>query len=158
MKKLIAVLLSLALAAAMSVSAFATAVDEDTADKTVDAVITASIQPTYTVTIPEDVSVTFNETSTDFGSVELTAAQIEPDHAVQVDLDASGALKNAADESKTIAYAVNSEAGAFTTAQYDAAGESTALTIDITQEAWNAAYAGSYSDTVTFTVSYVEVQ
>ena len=35
---------------------------------------------------------------------------------------------------------------------YDA--EKTELTICITADAWNAAYAGDYSDTVTFTVSY----
>lgn len=44
---------------------------------------------------------------------------------------------------------------AFTAQQYTAAGQETPLTIDITQAAWNAAFAGSYSDTVTFTVSYV---
>ena len=33
-------------------------------------------------------------------------------------------------------------------------GDKTELSIHITANDWNAAYAGEYSDTVTFTVSY----
>ena len=141
MKKIMAAILTLALAAAATASAYATEINQDTKDKTVEVTISTSIQPTYTVMIPEDVPVTFNATSTDFGTIELTDALINPGWAVQVDLNASNTLKNEADKSKTIAYTVNSKDGAFTTAQYDAVGESTELTIDITQEAWNSAYA-----------------
>lgn len=157
MKKILASVLALTMLASVSTTAYAAQVNQNTEDKTVDSVITTSIEPTYTITIPEDVSVAFNAQSTEFGAVTLDDAQIDPGYAVQVDLTASGTLKNAADETKTIAYTVNSVDGVFTSAQYDAAGEATSLTIDITQDAWNTAYAGDYSDTVTFTVSYVEV-
>lgn len=102
--------------------------------------------------------VTFNKPSTEFGVIELTSAQIDPGYVVKVALTASGKLVNAADASKTIAYVVNSASGAFTSAEYRFAGDSTALTIDITQAAWDAAYAGYYSDTVTFTISYGEAR
>ena len=106
--------------------------------------------------IPANTTVAFNATSTPFGSVKLDAAQINPGYAVKVELNASGKLKNQADNNKTIAYTINDKNGkAFTAQQYTAAGQETPLTIDITQAAWNAAFAGSYSDTVTFTVSYV---
>lgn len=155
MKKFTAILLALILTLSISVTAFAAEINQDSEPKTTDVTVTTSIDPTYTVTIPADVNVKFNETSTDFGSVKLDAAQIDPGYVVRVALNAGGTLKNAADSSKTIAYAVNDENGAFTSADYDTAGQETPLTIDITQEAWNTAYAGDYSDTVTFTVSYV---
>lgn len=159
MKRWITGLLALTMTAVLATStAFAAEINQDTGAQSADTTISINIAPAYTVTIPEDVSVIFNETSTDFGKIELTDAKINPGYAVQVDLKSSGALKNAEDSTKTIEYVVNSEAGVFTAAQYDAAGESTALTIDITEEAWNTAHAGQYSDTVTFTVSYVKVQ
>ena len=148
MKKLTALVLVIVLSLSLSVTAFA-ADDRGTA-------ITTSIDPTYTVTIPANTNVTFNTLSTSFGAVTLTAAQIDPGYAVKVELNASGTLKNQADNTKTIAYTVNDANGdAFTVGTYTTAGDKTDLTIDITQEAWNAAFAGQYSDTVTFTVSYI---
>lgn len=86
---------------------------------------------------------------------EATAAQIEPDKQIRVALDASGTLKNKTDETKTLPYTVtDSEGNTFTSGTYTAKGNKTELKINITQENWNAAYAGEYSDTVTFTVSY----
>lgn len=148
MKKLTALVLVIVLSLSLSVTAFAA----DNRNTT----ITTSIDPTYTVTIPANTNVTFNALSTSFGAVTLTAAQIDPGYAVKVELNASGTLKNQADATKTIAYTVNDANGdAFTVGTYTTAGDKTDLTIDITQEAWNAAFAGRYSDTVTFTVSYI---
>ena len=157
MKKWIAMLLTLTLALSLSVTAFAAEINQDSDPKKADVKVTTSIEPTYTVTIPEDVQVTFNETSTQFGAIELTAAKLDPEYAVTVTLTASGTLKNEADKTKTIAYAVNSKDGAFSSAEYQNKGDRTVLTIDITQAAWDAAYAGEYSDTVTFTISYGKV-
>ena len=148
MKKLTALVLVIVLSLSLSVTAFAA----DNRNTT----ITTSISPTYTVTIPANTNVTFNTLSTSFGAVTLTAAQIDPGYAVKVELNASGTLKNQADATKTIAYTVNDANGdAFTVGTYTTAGDKTDLTIDITQAAWNAAFAGQYSDTVTFTVSYI---
>lgn len=156
MKKLTALVLTLALTLSLSVTAFAAEINQDSDQKSTDVTVTTSIDPTYTVTIPANTTVAFNATSTSFGSIKLDAAQIDPDHVVKVELSASGTLKNQADENKTIAYTIKDGAEAFTSAEYLTAGDSTALTIDITQAAWDAAYAGQYSDTVTFTVSYVK--
>ena len=51
---------------------------------------------------------------------------------------------------------MNDSKAAFTSAKYTAAGQETPLTIAIAKDEWNKAAAGSYSDTVTFTVSYVD--
>ena len=149
MKKVFAVILAVALMAAMSVTAFAANTTGGDAD------ITTSIAPTYTVTIPADVNVAFNATETAFGTIEVTASQIHPDKCIKVALTTDGELNNAIDNTKVIPYAIkDSEGAAFTSATYLTEGDKTELSIHITADDWNAAYAGEYSDTVTFTVSY----
>ena len=149
MKKLFAILLAVAMMATMSVTAFAANTTEGEAD------ITTSIAPTYTVTIPADVNVQFNATKTDFGAIEITASQIHPDKCIKVALTTDGKLNNAIDNTKVIPYAIkDSEGTVFTSATYLTEGDKTELSIHITAADWKAAYAGEYSDTVTFTVSY----
>ena len=149
MKKVISVILTVALLMGLSVTAFA----ENTTGG--DADVTTSIAPTYTVTIPADVNVQFNATQTAFGAIEVTASQIHPDKCIKVALTSDGKLENSIDATKVIPYAIkDSEGAAFTSATYLTEGDKTELSIHITAEDWNAAYAGDYSDTVTFTVSY----
>ena len=149
MKKVFAVILSVALLMGLSVTAFAANTTGGDAD------ITTSIAPTYTVTIPADVNVEFNATETVFGTIEVTASQIHPDKCIKVELTSDLELNNAIDDTKIIPYAIkDSEGNDFTFATYLTEGDKTDLSIHITAEDWNAAYAGEYSDTVTFTVSY----
>ena len=151
MKKLFAVILAAALVMSLSVTAFAANTAGGEAD------ITTSIAPTYTVTIPADVNVPFNATETAFGTIEVTASQIHPDKCIKVELTSDGKLENSIDATKVIPYAIkDSQGAAFTSATYLTEGDKTELSIHITADDWNAAYAGDYSDTVTFTVSYEE--
>ena len=149
MKKLFALILTVCLLATMSVTAFAANTTGGDAD------ITTSIAPTYTVTIPADVNVAFNATETAFGTVEVTASQIHPDKCIKVALATDNELNNAIDNTKVIPYAIKDSEGAeFTSATYLTEGDKTELSIHITTNDWNAAYAGEYSDTVTFTITY----
>ena len=149
MKKLFALILTVCLLASLSVAAFAANTTGGEAD------ITTSIAPTYTVTIPADVNVAFNATETAFGTIEVTASQIHPDKCIKVALASDGKLENAIDATKVIPYAIkDSEGNVFTSATYLTEGDKTELAIHIAADDWNAAYAGEYSDTVTFTVSY----
>lgn len=142
-KKLIAGAMALTLSLAVTIPAFAQDVE-----------ISTAIEPTYTVTIPETTEIEFNATTTDFGAITLTAARINPGYYVKVAVTPN-ALANTADATKTIPYAVTDAAGtAFTSAKYTTAGDTTALKITITQADWNAAFAGDYSGTVTFDISY----
>ena len=151
MKKLFSILLAVALMATMSVTAFAA---NTTGGSTT---ITIDIAPTYTVTIPADVNVAFNATETAFGTIEVTASQIHPNKCIKVALASDGKLENSIDATKVIPYAIkDSEGTAFTSATYLTEGDKTELSIHITANDWNAAYAGEYSDTVTFTVSYAD--
>ena len=149
MKKVFALILTVCLLATMSVIAFA---DNTTGG---DADITTSIAPTYTVTIPANTTVAFNATETDFGAIEVTASQIHPNKCIKVELTSDGKLENSIDATKVIPYAIkDSEGAAFTSATYLTEGDKTELSIHITADDWNAAYAGEYSDTVTFTITY----
>ena len=149
MKKIFALILAIALMASLSVTAFAANTTGGDAD------ITTSIAPTYTVTIPANTTVAFNATETDFGAIEVTASQIHPDKCIKVELTSDGKLENSIDATKVIPYAIKDSTGAaFTSATYLTEGDKTELSIHITADDWNAAYAGDYSDTVTFTVSY----
>ena len=148
MKKLFAIVLTFALLASLSVTAFAANTTGGDAD------ITTSIDPTSTVTIPADVNVAFNATETAFGTIEVTASQIHPDKCIKVALATDKELNNAIDNTKVIPYAIKDSEGAeFTSATYLTEGDKTELSIHITASDWNAAYAGDYSDTVTFTVA-----
>ena len=149
MKKVFAVILTVALMATMSVTAFAANTTGGDAD------ITTSIDPTYTVTIPANTTVAFNATETAFGAIEVEAAQIHPNKCIKVELTSDGELNNTIDATKVIPYVIKDSTGAaFTSATYLTEGDKTELSIHITANDWNAAYAGEYSDTVTFTVSY----
>ena len=112
--------------------------------------ISVSIDPVYTVTIPANTTIERGEQSVKLGSVSLDNARLEPDKTV----NASGKLKNSKDESKTIAYKIMDGNKEFSTATYAESGNSTNLTLSIDKSEWDKAYAGSYSDTLVFTISY----
>ncbi len=160
MKKIIATVCALALTLSLSTTVFAAEIKQDSDNKTTNTTISTSIAPTYTVTIPADTIIAFNAESTNFGKIELTSAQLNPGYAVKVSAQA-GELKNEADTSKTICYALNEKitegetAKAFTSAEYLTKGDLTSLTIDITKDDWNKAFAGSYTGVVTFIVEYI---
>jgi len=137
------------------VTAFAETVDQNSVSKTADVTLTTSIAPTYTVTIPASVNVAFNAESTSFGSIKVDAAQIEPNKCIKVSLTTDGELNNQIDSTKIIPYTVKAGNDIFTSATYLASGDKTDLTINISKDDWNKAYAGEYKDTVTFEVAYI---
>ena len=131
------------------------------ADDNRNAVITTEVAPAYIVTIPTNMRVPFNQQKTDFGAVTLTKAQLEPNKCVKVTMQCDNLLDNKADAEKTIPYTIyegkaDATGNVFTTASYLSAGEKTDLTIGITQDNWNKAYAGEYEDTVTFQIEYTD--
>jgi spore coat protein U-like protein len=149
MKKVLTFALAIMLVMSLPVTVFAANTTGGNAD------ITTSIAPTYTVTIPADVTVQFNATETAFGTIEVIASQIHPDKCIRVSLASDNKLENSIDDTKYIPYAIKDAEGAeFTSATYLTEGDKTELSIHITDGDWNADYAGDYSDTVTFTVSY----
>ena len=158
MKKLISGISALVIMTAMAVPFSAFADDRG-------AVISTEIEPTYLVTIPADVKVVSGQEKTDFGAVTLEKAQIEPDKCVKVTLVSDNLLKHQKDKTKTLAYTISEKVTdaettketVFTSAVYQTAGEKTDLTIGISKEEWEKAYAGTYSNTVTFKIEYADI-
>ena len=159
---------------AMPITAFAAAepteINEQSDPQSADVLVTTEIAPTYIVTIPADTTVAFNDLSTDFGSVELTQARLDPGKQVVVSVDTDGELNNEADDSKIIPYMVTAQYATGAVGEeympfdvsdrdltFDTAGQAFAMEIQISEDDWNNAYAGEYSDTVTFNVSYEDV-
>ena len=159
---------------AMPFTAFAaeepTVINITSDPQTADVRITTEIAPTYIVTIPADTTVAFNDLTTDFGKVELTQARLDPNKQVRVTVDTDGELNNDKDDTKIIPYMVTAQYATGAEGEvyvpfdvknsdliFDTAGQAFAMEIQIAQDDWNKAYAGSYSDTVTFNVSYEDV-
>ncbi len=115
------------------------------------------------MTIPADTNVPFGAEKTSFGNIELTEARLEPGKFVRVHLNTDYTLENEADAEKTIPYDIvtTDDHGNFDSlkkidAQLEFKGDKCPLTIAITEDDWNKAYAGNYSDTVTFNIMYQE--
>jgi len=151
MRKTVALLLAVLLLISLSVPAGASngINGSDTGSMTVSVTLPA----TYTVTIPADVDIPLNGLTTDIGSISVSNVRIHSGKQITVTADAAGALVSSESAEDTIPYALRCNGTDFTAAHFTANGSKT-LTVNITQSAWDAAAAGSYSDTITFTVAY----
>jgi len=157
MKKTLTLILALALSLGLSAQTFAAdPINQDTDPKTQDVEVSTSIEPSYEVVIPADVRVEFNATSTPFGQVGLSKAKLEPNHQVKVKMEYDKKMENKEDTNKYISYFVkNASTGyEYLGSAFYSPNNYTDLSIEISQSAWDGAYAGEYSDTITFTVSY----
>ena len=163
MKKILSTLLAGVMITVCSSSVYASDIKNSAVPQQGEAVITTEIAPSFIVNIPVDTDVAFNTVNSDFGAVELTKAQLEPDKCIKVTLTTDGTLNNIKDHSKIIPYKIyegNADSVSetiFSSAEYKAVGDKTDLTIHIEGEDWNSAYAGQYSDTVTFTIEYINI-
>lgn len=155
MKKFFAILLAALMVATMSVTAFAAEISPDSDPKTGDTSVSYSVAPTYTVTIPA--TVTLGETAT----ISAENVRVNKGYEVNVKLTSTSAAEGAfvvkSDEGAELLYTVQN-AGTdvkvgntvLTVNPENGASGSTTLSFiaptDIT-------YAGTYTGTVTFTVS-----
>ncbi len=149
-----------AFAAALMMMCSATALPAFAADDNRSAVITTSVDPAYIVTIPSNLDVELNTLNTDFGALSLDSAHLTPDSAVRITLISDYTLNHVDDDTKIIPYSINQgtadQVGAkFVSADFTTAGQSVDLTVSITQDDWNHAFAGDYKDTVTFLIEFL---
>ena len=148
MRKFTAVLLSTMFVLGSFTSVMAQ--DSDTKQTT----ISISVDPTYMVTIPANTTIKSGEQSSSLGKITIENVRLEPDKNVNVSVDASGKLKNTKDTSKTIPYKLMTGDKAFKSASYTENSDNTMLTLLIDKSDWDKAYAGTYTDTLVFTISY----
>ena len=158
MKKLIAFVLALAMAAMMSVTAFAagTTITQGSDPKTGSTAVVYSVAPTYTVTIPSEVTLG--------NSFEIKAENVvlEQGKQLEVKLTATSGTGNAFTVSNGKTGLLTYEV---TVGETPVSVDDTVLTVNPTTAPTGSAtlnfstptntivYAGDYSGTVTFTIS-----
>lgn len=156
MKKVLSLILVSALVLALSGPALAL----DETDPDGDVVISTTVGVTYTVTIPENTTIALNTASTDIGDITLTNAVLAPGFHIDVtvtggDLTTAGAgnMTHGAVATTKLPFTLKIDSTAGTSTTFTANGAKQ-VDVDIAASAWAAAPAGSYSATLTFTVSY----
>lgn len=152
-----AFILGLALTLAMCSTALA--LDETTPTGDLD--ITTTVPVAYIVSIPADADITFNTVTTNIGEIELTGARLEPGHQITVTISGittagAGVMDHDVNAATKLAYSLEIAGVATNATSFTADGAQTVEVI-IAQAAWDAAPAGGYSDTLTFTVANVEI-
>lgn len=157
MKKVLAVALALCMVFAMGTVAFAATLDETntSGEVIIRTTYNAEEDVNYAVEIPATVEdIAWGTLSTEL-TYTPTIMKLETGHKVTMAVSGNGLMKLAPEDTTGIAYAL----GGATTADFalNQVGDAHARTIsvDITAAAWDAAYVGTYQDTLTFEMAYV---
>ena len=147
MKKLLCVLLTLSLilcAAALAEGTY------DESDSTASTTLTTTIKgpdaPSYTLIIPSTLTITPNATST-----TLTVQLMEQKNTSEISITTanSGSMTNGSDG--TIDFTVTTNELSFS--NFSSLPSTKTMYIDITSEEWQQAAAGTYTGTMSFTIS-----
>lgn len=151
MKKLLCVLLTLTLT--LSLILCTTALAEDTYDEddsTASTTLTTTIKgpdaPSYTLIIPSTLTITPNATSTTL-TVQLTEANNA--NSIMVETARNGSMTNGS--GGTIEFTVTSNELSF--GNFSSLPSAKTMAIGITAEQWQQAAAGTYTGTMSFTIS-----
>ena len=147
MKKLLCALLTLSLifcAAALAEGTYDE--DDSTASTTLTTTIKGPDAPSYTLIIPSTLTITPNATSTTL-TVQLTEANNA--NSIRVETAANGSMTNGS--GGTIEFTVTSNELSF--GNFNALPATKTMSIGITAEQWQQAAAGTYTGTMSFTIS-----
>ena len=147
MKKLLCVLLTLSLilcAAALAEDTYDE--DDSTASTTLTTTIKGPDAPSYTLIIPSTLTITPNATSTTL-TVQLTEANNA--NSIRVETAANGSMTNGS--GGTIEFTVTSNELTFSS--FANLPATKMMAIGITAEQWQQAAAGTYTGTMSFTIS-----
>ena len=154
MKKLLALILAIALLLSLSVTAFATDYNTEGEKGTT---VTYTVAPAYTVTIPQNVTIDGNATT-----ISAENVVVEKGRYVSVTLADSNDFTVATEQGATLTYTVtangeNIAAGDEILAvnPTDSATGTATVTFDIDES--DIKYAGTYTGTATFTVALKDV-
>ncbi len=157
MKKFIALAIAIIMMAALAVPAFAAEIDEETVNKTAQSTVSYKTGESYTVTIPETITVG-NATGSDF-SID---ANREAGKTITVTVVSTNGFKLNANEdyAYTLSVKIGENAPTVITAQDNTVASTTAKQTVSAKliAAWADGCtapeaAGTYSDTLTFTVA-----
>lgn len=158
MKKFFALVLALCLLCAGT----ALATEYGPASSNPQTVLTTTLDETYTVIIPATLSIPFNSTSTNL-PIKVTALRLLPTgtaentvRALYVKVNQPNLeLVNTADSSSKISYNIVGGEGTPARTYYFTATGTKNFNVTISQSEWNNAAAGTYEETITFTVGII---
>lgn len=166
MKKLFAVILAACLLAILSVTAFAADVDQDSESKSGATKVSFNVDPTYTVTIPATVTLekkTVNNIVTYENDLTISASNVRLTQnsgaAVSLDSDYTMEVSDALESNpyqlpyKVFVNETEVTAENNTVALFGTNKDNQSTTLHITAD--DPEYAGTYTDTVTFTIETV---
>lgn len=159
MKKILAIALSVVMLLAVSVPAFAADIKTDGGTGT--AIIKTSTQTSggeegagFTVSIPAENTIYWKALSTDLKYT--VTSQLGPNTGVQVTVDDTDKAYVMTDENDyTLAYSLANTTGI--TASPVVNGAEFTYTVNVAEEAWNAAVVSEYADELTFTAELVAI-
>ena len=164
MKKILTLALAAAMLSATGITAFAAPVTADSDPKTGGTTVNYAVDPVYTVVIPE--SVTLSETDAVTGTIKIYGADENSNVVIPSNQKVNVALTNSENdfnvknaEGDTISYTVNDKnavADLTTVAECDA-GEKKDTEVTF-KKTGDMVYSGTYSDTLTFTVSVTDAE
>lgn len=149
MKKLLCVLLTLSLILILCATALAEDTydeDDSTASTTLTTTIKGPDAPSYTLIIPSTLTITPNATSATL-TVQLTEANNV--NSIRVETAANGSMTNGS--GGTIEFTVTSNEISF--GNFSSLPSAKTMAIGITAEQWQQAAAGTYTGTMSFTIS-----
>ena len=159
MKKLFALILTVAMIATMSVTAFAATVDQGSTDPNGSMNVTYSVAPAYTVTIPETVTIGAEGTEK---TVSAEGVVVKKGQYVSVTLAADNNFTVKTTEGAELTYTVtangeNVAPGGEILAVNPADGKTGTATITFDIDETKIQYAGTYTGSATFTIDVKDV-
>ena len=162
MKKLITLALATLMISTLSMTAFAAEVNQDTDDQTGSTAVSFNVDPTYTVTIPatvelEKVEVEGVITYEKNMNVSASSVRLEEGQKIEIKLSGDFTLDAVATSSYKLPYTVTVGGRTIATngvvATFVTTTQEQTSTLHFAAE--NPTYAGTYTDTVTFTIGVV---
>lgn len=144
MKKLIC---AAAIAAMICPCAHAAVTESDNSANTI---VSTTINSEYQITIPPMLSVEFNDLRTDL-MLTVNQMRLEPGKKLALSINTNGGkLSNSKSPSATLPFKLMKDDAVVSKLSFDRASSQT-VQLQIEKSSWNAAPAGSYSGTITFT-------
>ena len=159
MKKLFALILTVAMLVTMSVTAFAATVDQGSTDPNGSMDVTYSVAPGYTVTIPPTVTIGTSGTSAEISAADVV---VEKGQYVSVTLAENNDFTVKTAEGAELTYTVtangeNLAAGGEILAVNPTDGKTGTATITFDIDESAIQYAGTYTGSATFTIAVKDV-
>lgn len=153
MKKIFASILTLCLLCGTT----ALATEYGSASNNPETVLTTTLNESYTVVIPSTLNIAFNATSTNL-PVQVTSLRLLPTgRALQVQVNQTSLkLVNEKNSSAKISYNIGGGEGTSARTHYFTATGTKNFNVTIAKSEWDKAAAGTYKESITFTVGIID--